>query len=35
VPHTEWRGPYGSLVVVTAVDPTGAAGGAHRIVGGV
>ena len=35
VPHTEWRGPYGSLVVVTAVDGTGAATGAHRVVGGV
>jgi amidase len=34
-PHTEWRGPYGSLVVVTAVDPTGAAAGALRVVGGV
>jgi amidase len=35
VAHTEWRGPYGSLVVVTAVDRTGAAVGAYRVVGGV
>jgi amidase len=35
VPHTEWRGPYGSLVVVTAVDATGAAAGEVVSVGGV
>jgi amidase len=33
--HSEWRAPYGSLVVAVAHDTAGAAGAAWAVAGGI